>query len=540
MIKIISAQLNFTVGDICGNTQKIINSILSAKNDHHADLIVFSELAICGYPPEDLLNRNDFFSQIDKNLLKIISLSQDIDILLGVPEKTSNEKFNSAIWIRNGKIIASYKKQVLPNYSVFDEQRYFEKGSSQTIVELKNIRFSILICEDIWHSKIVMDAKLANANCIICLNASPYSMRKSEIRMQILSQRNAETNLPIIMVNQVGGQDDLVFDGDSIVLNKKGEIVDHANYFEEQLLPIALDNTGNPIKSLDTFKKPKCEEHIELVYKALVTGTRDYITKNNFKGAIIGLSGGIDSALTLAIASDAIGPEKITTIFMPSKYSSTLSKDLAIEQTNILSVNYKSIPIDNIFDNYVSSLKPLFFNTQETITEQNIQARIRGNILMALSNQTGDIVLTTGNKSEMAVGYATIYGDMAGGFCVLKDVYKTLVYKLALYRNSISYVIPNDVITRKPTAELAPHQTDQDTLPPYDLLDNILAAFIDNDKSIDEITNSGIDKNIIKNIVKMVLKNEYKRRQSPPGPRITEKAFGKDRRYPVTSAFSPV
>jgi len=531
-LRIVLAQLNFTVGDIEHNTQKILNAIKQAK-EHHADLIVFPELAITGYPLDDLLYREYLYQQTEHALKAIIQEANNIDILIGYPERTEQGDFNAAIWIRDQHIIKKYYKQKLHNYSVFDECRYFKQGNTPAIVKIKGIKCGILICEDIWHAEPAIQSKEAGAQLLLSLNASPYSMPKTDMRLNLIKQRVKETGLPLCFINLVGGQDELVFDGDTLVMNTQYEVCAQTDYFKEQLLTFDVTPDGEIIKQA----LPKPLSKLESIYQTLVLGIRDYIEKNNFPGVIIGLSGGIDSALTLALAVDALGADRVTAISLPSQYTAEISNEDAKKQAQMLHVNYETIPIKSIFDSFLIALNPIFNGEKPDITEENLQARIRGTLLMALSNKTGRLVLTTSNKSETAVGYSTLYGDMAGGFCALKDVYKTLVYQLSHYRNTLSPAIPNRVLERAPSAELAPNQTDQDSLPPYDMLDKILELFIDQDKEIHEIVAAGFDEDIVKKIANLVLKNEYKRRQAAPGVRITEKLFGRDRRYPITSKF---
>ncbi|OGT21194.1 MAG: NAD+ synthase [Gammaproteobacteria bacterium RIFCSPHIGHO2_02_FULL_42_13] len=516
-MRIAIGQLNFKVGAIAANAEKIIHALQLARDQHHADLIIFPELALTGYPLEDLLHRSYLFKVIDSALSKIKSAATGIDVIVGFPEKTTAGIFNSAVWIREQKELITYHKQKLPNYSVFDELRYFKPGSKSIVIELHGVKFGLLICEDAWYD----DPVSHSADMLITINASPYSIHKFEQRRAVLQKHHK----PIIYANLVGGQDELVFDGRSFMMDKSGQVCAQAHAFAEELFVFELDSAPIPENDMPI------SAHI---YQALRLGVKDYVTKNNFPGVLIGLSGGIDSALTLSIAVDALGADNVTAVFMPSQYSADISEKDSRQQADMLGVEYQVIPIDDMFQ---EALKTLAFNTKPTVAEENLQARIRGMILMALSNKTGRLVLSTGNKSEMAVGYSTLYGDMVGGFCVLKDVFKTMVYQLANYRNQLSPAIPQRVIDRPPSAELAPNQIDQDTLPPYDILDAILNLFIEKDLDVDTIIAQGFDEKIVRKIIKMVLKNEYKRRQAPPGVRISEKAFGRDRRYPITSGY---
>ena len=533
-LRVVLAQLNFTVGDIDGNCKKMLSAITKAQDELNADLIVFPELAITGYPPEDLLLRNNLYKIIRKTLQNLCEQTKNnIDIILGYPQLSEDCHFNAAIWLRKGKLIANYQKQKIPNYDMFDECRYFIPGSTPTIVEIKNINCAIIICEDIWHPEPIAQAKSAGAQCILCLNASPYCTYKHKKRLEIVKQRAKETNLPILYVNLIGGQDGLVFDGNSFAINKNGDVCCQADAFQEQLLPIDIDQTTNI--TLQSLPQPK--SNLANIYQALITGVRDYVVKNNFPGVLIGLSGGIDSALTLAIAVDALGADKVTAILMPSPYTADISIADAKTEAENLQVKYHIIPIESVFTQFKQTLIDFLTPNNSDITTENLQARIRGTLLMALANKTNNLVLTTGNKSEMAVGYATLYGDMAGGFCVLKDVLKTQVYQLANYRNSISSIIPQRTIDRPPSAELAPNQTDQDLLPPYAELDKIITLFVEEEKSIDEIIMEGFTEPTVKRIVKMIQNSEHKRRQAAPGTRITKKIFSRDWRYPITSKY---
>jgi NAD+ synthase (glutamine-hydrolysing) len=536
-IRFAVAQLNFSVGDIAENTQKIIEASVRARDELKADVIIFPELALCGYPPEDLLLRNDFFDQIQSALTLIQQKTQGIDIVLGHPHRHAKKTYNSASVIRDQKIISDYHKQCLPNYGVFDEARYFSPGHQECLFAIKNISIGLIICEDIWHPQTMKQAKQAGAQLIICINASPFSIDKFQEREDIVKDRVIENKLPVIYVHGVGAQDDLVFDGGSFAMNNDGKICAHANVFKEELWSVDVET--QPVNILSqTLPHPLSIE--ERVYSALVLSVRDYVNKNNFKGVLIGLSGGIDSALTLCIAVDALGLDRVHVAVLPSRYTSKLSHDLLQAQLKKLPVKTSEISIEPTYNALLNSLANDFKNLPPDITEENLQSRCRGIILMALSNKTGYMVLTTGNKSEMATGYATLYGDMVGGYAVLKDVSKTLVYRLANYRNTVSEVIPSGIITRPATAELKENQTDQDTLPPYEILDAILKLFIEEDKSISEIIAKGYEAKTVERVVALINRNEYKRRQSAPGPRITQRAFTRERRYPITSGFKSI
>lgn len=534
-MKIIAAQTNPLVGDIEGNTQDIIDTLNRYKNKS-VDLIVFTELSVTGYPPEDLLFRPALYERCEKAIdrLKAATENTDTAIIVGYPTCRSGNYYNTAVCIHNGIIIATRHKEFLPNYTVFDEKRYFKAGTTPCVFSLKGIRIGLIICEDTWFAKPAADVKDNGAQLIISVNASPFDRLKSQARKMMLLERTGEVNIPILYVNCVGGQDDIVFDGGSMAMNADGSLAARADFFKEEFLE--LEVTTKPVNFVS--KDLPAEASFEAkIYQALVLGVGDYIRKNNFPGAIVGLSGGIDSALTLAIAADAIGAENVTGVLMPSEYTAEMSNEDAIAEAETLGSPYQIIPIKSIYNTFVDSLESSFKGKDIDITEQNLQARTRGTLLMALSNKLHSIVLTTGNKSELSVGYCTLYGDMAGGFAVLKDIPKTLVYKLAKYRNQISPVIPERVITRAPTAELAHGQLDQDTLPDYETLDEIIHLYIEQDKDPEYIIRQGFERETVLHVVKLINRNEYKRRQAPPGIRTCTRAFGKDRRYPITSGY---
>ena len=535
MLNIVLAQINTHTGNISANSKKIIATIDQAKKKHQADLVIFPELILSGYPPEDLLLRQDFIEEIKQSLNKIVQHCHDIYVILGYPQQSNLGLHNSAAVIHNKKIIATYYKQCLPNYSVFDEKRYFIPGNEACVVNIEGVKFGITICEDLWEPEPITQAKIAGAQIILSLNASPFDYEKPQQRYEILRARQIEASLPIIYIHLIGGQDELVFDGGSFALNKRGECVAQAPYFKEALLPIAMNKYGDFVDDEEIrIGFPTTEQ---LVYDSLVLAIHDYIQKNNFPGALLGLSGGIDSALTLAIAVDALGADNVQAVMMPSRYTSEISLHGAAEEAKTLGVKYSILPIERAFNVFLDTLNEEFSGLAADTTEENIQARCRGILLMAMSNKSGRLVLTTGNKSEMSVGYATLYGDMAGGFAVLKDVPKMLVYRLANYRNMLGHVIPQLVIDRPPSAELSTDQIDEDSLPPYSILDEILQRYVEADQSMETIVKAGFERTIVEKIIKMVKRNEHKRRQAPPGPKVTPRAYGRDRRYPITSGF---
>ncbi len=539
-LTVVIAQVNPLVGDIPGNTNLVIKSAKRAETEMSADVIVFPELTLMAYPPEDLLLRSSVEHRISDAIDKIIAAQLEITVIVGYPRVDGKKVFNAVGVIENGKLIAEYAKQCLPNYLVFDDKRYFTPGDSNCIVDIKGIPTSILVCEDLWEPEPIAKAKASGAELVISLNASPFHVEKQSERISVLSQRVDESQIGIIYVNQIGGQDELVFDGGSMAVGADGQLCFQAPSYEVGLYPVEIENkissnTGRvSIKQQDI---PPSLTRLESIYQALVLGVRDYIEKNGFSGVVLGLSGGIDSALVLAIAADALGKDRVHAVMMPFHYTSEMSQNDAAEEAHLLGVEYDSISIEKIVDAFTEALSSQFEGLKKDTTEENLQARCRGNLLMAISNKKGYLVLTTGNKSEMAVGYATLYGDMAGGFDVLKDVAKTTVFDLARYRNSVSYVIPQSVIDRPPSAELAPDQIDEDSLPPYEVLDQILAAYIEQDESAETIISKGFSFDDVEKVLRLVDIHEYKRRQSAIGPRITKRGFGRDRRYPITSGW---
>jgi NAD+ synthase (glutamine-hydrolysing) len=530
-LKIALVQTDSLIGNITANFSRLAEIITKIKSTLVVDLIIFPELSATGYPPEDLLFRRDFLAQANNALFDLASIAPEIGIIVGFPELSGEKLYNSAAVLSEGSVSAIYRKQKLPNYGVFDENRYFVAGEKPCVFEFKGQFFGLTICEDVWHFDIVQATKDAGAEILLTLNASPFYAGKREKREALICSHAKLAQIPIVYVNAVGGQDELVFDGASFVTNLDGEIVFQADEFVEEIGVVEFEN----LKHLPPSPPPN--GGVSSIYNALVCGTRDYVRKNGFKGAILGLSGGIDSALVLAIAVDALGAENVEAVSLPSKYTLGMSNDDAKIQTDIMGVKYHSIPIEPAVKAFTEMLAATFENTPADTTEENIQARCRGVVLMAMSNKQGKLLLTTGNKSEMSVGYATLYGDMCGGFAPIKDVPKLLVYELARYRNRISEVIPERVLTRPPSAELSPNQQDSDSLPPYEILDPILARYIEKDESAEDIITVGFSAEDVKRAISLVDRSEYKRRQSAVGIKITERAFGRDRRYPITSGF---
>ena len=532
------SQSNPVLGDLTKNAQLILDD---AKNSNAkgAKLLVTPELSLTGYPPEDLLLRDAFIQAVDRQLNQLaqdLASYPNLRVLVGHPQRTSAGLQNMASVLFGGKVIASYAKQKLPNHEVFDEVRYFEPGNDACVIDIDGTKVGILICEDAWHSGPAAQAKHAGAELLIVSNASPYHLEKQDLRQQMIKSIVLETGLPLVYLNAVGGQDELVFDGASFALNKLGELVMSLPHFKECLSLIEFKQDRGLSDLVKNTISPVISTEAQ-VYDALVLGVKDYLNKNNFPGAIIGLSGGVDSALVLAIAVDALGADKVRAVMMPSRYTADISWIDAKQMADNLGVQYDEINIAPMVDAFDASLTSEFEGLPIDATEENIQARVRGTLLMALSNKSGRIVLTTGNKSEMAVGYCTLYGDMAGGFAVIKDVAKTLVYRLCQYRNEIAAVIPERILTRAPSAELRPDQKDQDSLPEYEVLDAILALYMEQDESIQSIIDRGFKAEDVEKVTRLIKINEYKRRQAPIGVRITQRAFGRDWRYPITNKF---
>ncbi len=531
------AQLNLVVGDIDGNRLRVADSMSRAR-ELGADVVVFPELTLTGYPPEDLLLRSDFLGASQRALETLAGDTAGIVAVVGHPLSRNGRLYNAASVLSGGRVEATYCKRALPNYGVFDEKRYFTEGVGDLVVEVNGWRLGITICEDVWDGEPVGTSVQAGAEIILNLNASPFHMDKSTERENLVVGKVASRfGVPVVYTNLVGGQDELVFDGGSFVVGADGRVLHRVAQFEEScsVVRFARGDDG-AVETVGTvLEAPLSAE--ESIYRALVAGVRDYVFKNAFPGAVIGLSGGIDSALTLAIACDALGAERVTAVTMPSRYTRDISVADAIEQCRRLGVRCETVDIEPVFKAFLGQLAPLFAGVAADTTEENIQARCRGTLLMAISNKSGRIVITTGNKSEMAVGYATLYGDMAGGFAAIKDVPKTWVYRLARHRNLRQAVIPERVIERPPSAELAEDQYDQDTLPDYDTLDAIVQGYVEEDLPVAEIAGRGIAESEVRRVVAMINRNEYKRRQAPPGVRISRRAFGRDRRYPLTSGF---
>ncbi|HEX4051306.1 MAG TPA: NAD+ synthase [Steroidobacteraceae bacterium] len=537
-LRIALAQINLLVGDVHGNVTRLIREARRAAGEFGADLVMFPELALSGYPPEDLLFHRGLRLQIEQGMDELRRAVPEIAVLVGYPEYHEGRIYNAAQLLYRGEVLANHRKACLPNYRVFDEKRYFAAGSAPTVVPFKGVRLGLLLCEDTWERAPSRAARQAGAEALLVINASPYEIHKQRERERVVSRRIAQVQLPVVYVNLLGGQDELVFDGNSFVMDAQGEITMRAPAFEEALTMVQLRRAaaGGPIVPVAAAVAPELSDE-ESVYRALVLGVRDYVDKHRFPGVVMGLSGGVDSALTLAIAADALGPARVHAVMMPSRYTSQMSREDAQQQVRALGVTLSEISIEGMFAATLAALREEFAGRSPDITEENIQARCRGLLLMAISNKTGRMLLTTGNKSEMAVGYATLYGDMAGGFAPIKDCSKLLVYRLANYRNRVGAVIPQRVIERAPSAELRPDQKDSDSLPPYEVLDPILEAFVEEDLSVEEICERGFDRKVVARVLDMVTRAEYKRRQAPPGVRVSRRAFGRDWRYPITNGY---
>ena len=536
-LRIALAQIDLLVGDVQGNAARVIGVARQARADLQADLVLFPELTLSGYPPEDLLFHRGFRRQIEAGLQRVREEAQTPAVVIGFPEYAGAAIYNSAALISGGLAAALHRKAELPNYKVFDEKRYFQAGAQPTVVDVKGCRCALLVCEDIWTPEAAQLARADGAELLLVINASPYEIHKQRERESVARARVLDVGLPLVYVNMVGGQDELVFDGNSFVMNAQGAVVMRAPAFIEGTYAIdfAREGRGKVIPQPGHIEPELSDEGS--VYGALVVGVRDYVNKHGFPGIVMGLSGGVDSALTLAIAVDALGADRVHAVMMPSRYTSQMSLDDAKEQAALLGVKYSVLSIESMFESTLATLKNEFAGTAPDATEENIQSRCRMLLLMGISNKTRRMLLTTGNKSEMAVGYATLYGDMAGGFAPIKDCSKMLVYRLAVHRNALGRVIPQRVIDRPPSAELRPGQKDSDSLPPYEVLDPILEAFIEEDLSVDEIEARGFDRATIGRVLDLVKRNEYKRRQAPPGVRVSRRAFGRDWRYPITNGY---
>jgi NAD+ synthase (glutamine-hydrolysing) len=530
-MRIALAQLNQRLGDLAGNARALLGAIAEGRRDGAA-LVVTPELSLCGYPPEDLLLRPAFLDACAAELAALASEVTGTTALVGFPERHAGARHNAVAVLRDGRVAGVYRKHRLPNYTVFDEERYFEPGTEPCVFDVERVRCGVVICEDCWFDGPARQAREAGASLVVVPNGSPYHTLQQSARVAQVRARVRETGVPFVYVNRIGGQDELVFDGASFVMDSDGEIAQQLPAWHETLAVAQFD--GATPRRVRGALDAELEPH---VYQALVMGVRDYVSKNRFPGVLLGLSGGVDSALTLAVAVDALGRERVRAVMMPSQYSASISLEDAREMAAIVGVRYDEIPIGPMFGAFLESLSGEFAGLAPDATEENIQARIRGTLLMALSNKFGSIVLTTGNKSEMAVGYATLYGDMAGGFAVLKDISKTLVYRLCHYRNSLGRVIPERIITRPPSAELRPDQVDQDSLPPYDILDGILECYVEQDRAPADIVGLGFRAEDVRRVVRLIKISEYKRRQAAVGIRITPRGFGKDWRYPITSAW---
>ncbi len=532
------AQINVTVGAIENNVDQIIEYAHRAKRELGCNLVVCSEMVLTGYPPEDLLMRPGFHARIEQQLARLCKEVSGVDLIVGYPKIEQGEMYNVGALIVDGNVVQEYRKMKLPNYAVFDEKRYFTAGDAVCVFDYRGVRLGLTVCEDIWHEGPVELAVQAGAEVVVNINGSPYHSDKISERREVVCARAAKVNVPVIYVNQVGGQDELVFDGASFACDQNGIVVHQMASFEESLSLVTVTKAVSGVTITGSQDVSELAP-LESIYQALVLGVRDYVHKNGFSGVVIGLSGGIDSALTATIAADALGAENVDVIMMPFRYTSDISKEDAYLEAKALGIKYHVISIEPMYEAFVNQLAPVFEGYEEDVTEENIQARCRGLTLMAYSNKTGRMVLTTGNKSEMSVGYATLYGDMVGGYNAIKDVPKVLVYELARYRNTISQVIPERVITREPSAELRPDQIDSDSLPDYEILDPILELYVEQDMPPAEIVDQGYPAEAVSKVIRLVDRNEYKRRQSAPGVRITKKAFGRDRRYPITSGYRP-
>ncbi|SDK20791.1 NAD+ synthase [Billgrantia gudaonensis] len=538
-LTLVMAQLDPLVGDIPGNAERAIEAVREARIEHGADVVVFPELFLSGYPPEDLLLRPSMETRLREARARMASkVARDVLVIIGYPGRREGQGYNLAGALYNGEWLDEYAKQALPNYQVFDERRYFATGNRSLVLEHKGVRLGLLICEDLWDGAPVRAACEAGADVLITLNASPYHQDKPAERLRLLEQRAAEVERPVVYVNTIGGQDELVFDGGSACVDAGGELRVLAPYWQAGLMPVQFVREADRWVPREGEIEPSVDPE-ESLYCALVTGLRDYVNKSGFEGVVLGLSGGIDSALSLAIAVDALGAQRVQAVMMPYHYTADISRQDAAEQARLLGVHYQVLPIEPMVEAFMETLADTFAGTERDTTEENLQSRCRGVLLMAISNKKGLMVLSTGNKSEMAVGYATLYGDMVGGYNAIKDVYKSWVYRLARWRNTQSPAIPERVIERPPSAELAPDQKDTDSLPDYDVLDAILVRYIEGDMSAEAIIDAGFEREDVYRVVRLVDRNEYKRRQAAVGVRVTPRGFGRDRRYPIVNGWQP-
>lgn len=532
-LRVTMAQLACPVGDIKGNTRRIVEAIETARDKEQAQLVVFPELAVTGYPPDDLLLRDDFIQAAEDALQTIQAASQGITAVVGLPLRDRRGLQNTAVVLQDGRLIAQYAKRELPTYSVFDDSRHFVAGDTACVVEVAGTRVGLSICEDIWWPTPAREAVAAGAELVINLNASPFHRRKQAEREAVLRERALDTHRALLYVNMVGGHDEVVYDGGSLAVDAGGTVQARAPRFRRELCTVEVD-PGHGNVNGEQSTQPSEEG---AVYQALVTGLRDYVQRNRFPGVVLGLSGGIDSAVAAAVAVDALGADRVQAVMMPSRYTAPMSLDDAQAIARMLGIRYQTTSIEPIFQSFLSTLAPSFEGMTVDVTEENLQSRIRGSLLMALSNKTGRMVLACGNKSELAVGYATLYGDMCGGYAPLKDVYKTEVYRLARYRQSLKPAFPDNIFSRPPTAELAADQKDEDSLPPYPVLDDILERYVEHDESEALIVAAGHEPATVARVTRLLRCNEYKRRQSAPGPKVTPRAFGRDRRYPISSGW---
>ncbi|WP_027966173.1 NAD+ synthase [Halomonas halocynthiae] len=538
-LTLVMAQMDSLVGDILGNTERVIETVREARIEHGADVVVLPEMVLTGYPPEDLLLRPSMETRLRQARARMAAkIARDVMVIVGYPGRREGQSWNLAGVLYNGEWLGEYAKQALPNYEVFDERRYFSAGTEPLVIEHKGARLGILICEDLWSQEPIVRARDAGADILVSLNASPFHQNKPEERLARLQQCAHEVNLPLVYVNMVGGQDELVFDGGSTCVDADGQLKVQAPHWCVGLMPVQFIEQEGRWEPQAGEIEPRVSAE-ENLYCALVVGLQDYVNKNRFDGVVLGLSGGIDSALSLAIAVDALGPDRVHAVMMPYQYTADISKEDAAEQAALLGVSYDVMPIEPMVEAFTETLAESFAGSERDTTEENLQSRCRGVLLMAISNKKGLMVLTTGNKSEIAVGYSTLYGDMVGGYNAIKDVYKTWVYRLASWRNEQSPAIPQRVIDRPPSAELAPGQQDSDSLPEYDVLDAILVRYIEGDMSAEAIIEAGFAREDVYRVVTLVDRSEYKRRQAAVGVRVTQRGFGRDRRYPIVNGWQP-